>query len=86
MGLRNIQVTADWNAEARVWIVTSYDVPGLITEAATMEVLWQNLKIMIPKLLAGRSTSSDEVWEPPITRIVYGCPPVVLCSRLVGFA
>ena len=86
MVLRNIEVNAEWNAEARVWMVTSDDVPGLITQAATMDALWQKLKVMIPTLIRATSTLSDEVYEPLVARIAYGCPQVVLCSRLVGFA
>ncbi len=45
-------VRADWDEEARVWVATSNDVPGLATEEETLEGLIQKLKIMIPELLA----------------------------------
>ena len=38
--------------EAKVWVATSDDVPGLVTEAETMEILSSKLEIMIPELLA----------------------------------
>ena len=44
-------VRAMWDDEAEVWVASSENVPGLITEAATMEMLIQKLKIMIPELL-----------------------------------
>ena len=44
-------VRADWDAEAKVWVATSDDVPGLATEADTLELLTQKLEIMVPELL-----------------------------------
>ena len=32
-------VRAEWDEEAKVWVATSDDVPGLETEAETMEIL-----------------------------------------------
>ena len=48
---KDIKVEAFWDEKAHVWVAYSDDVPGLITEAATMEQLMQKLKIMIPELL-----------------------------------
>jgi predicted RNase H-like HicB family nuclease len=44
-------VDADWDPEAEVWVATSDDVPGLATEAPTVEALAEKLRIMIPELL-----------------------------------
>ncbi len=44
-------IHAEWDAEAKVWVATSDDVPGLVTEAETMELLASKLKLMIPELL-----------------------------------
>jgi predicted RNase H-like HicB family nuclease len=44
-------VRAEWDDEALVWVATSDDVPGLVTEAETTEALMDKLKIMIPELL-----------------------------------
>lgn len=44
-------VRAEWDDEARVWVATSDDVPGLATESETVELLIQKLKVMIPELL-----------------------------------
>lgn len=44
-------VHAEWDAEARVWVAASDDVPGLATEADTAEELVEKLKRMIPELL-----------------------------------
>jgi hypothetical protein len=45
-------VHAEWDEEARVWVATSDDVPGLATEESTLESLVEKLKVMIPELLA----------------------------------
>lgn len=45
-------VHAQWDEEARVWVATSDDVPGLATEAETTEALVDKLKTLIPELLA----------------------------------
>ena len=44
-------VNAVWDDEARVWVATSDDVPGLATEADDMDALVEKLKLMIPELL-----------------------------------
>ncbi len=46
-----IEVTAFWDDEAAVWVAESDDVPGLITEAATMEHLIERLQTLIPELM-----------------------------------
>jgi hypothetical protein len=45
------QVSAFWDQEALVWTATSDDVPGLATEAETLEALAQKLRVMVPELL-----------------------------------
>jgi predicted RNase H-like HicB family nuclease len=44
-------VRATWDDEAHVWVVTSDDVPGLVTEAPSLDVLIPKLKVLIPELL-----------------------------------
>ena len=44
-------VRAEWDEEARVWVATSDDVPGLATEADTAELLVEKLKSLIPELV-----------------------------------
>ncbi len=45
------KVDAFWDSEAEVWVATSDDVPGLVTEASTIEILAQKLRVIIPELL-----------------------------------
>lgn len=44
-------VRAEWDEEAEVWVATSDDIPGLVTEAETAEALLIKLKALIPELL-----------------------------------
>lgn len=54
-------VHADWDAEAAVWVATSDDVPGLATEAPTIEALAEKLRTMIPELLlANRLLAAEQ--------------------------
>ena len=48
---RVVYVKAIWDKDARVWVAISEDVPGLATEADTLEELIEKLRIMIPELL-----------------------------------
>jgi len=55
-------VRAEWDPEAGVWVATSDDVPGLVTEADTLESLSAKLEIMVPELLeANGVTPGTEV-------------------------
>jgi len=47
----HLVVAAFWDEEARVWVAGSDDVPGLITEASTLEALIAKLRVLIPELL-----------------------------------
>ncbi len=47
----NYHVRAVWDPEASVWVATSEDLPGLVTEAATIEALTEKLRVMLPELL-----------------------------------
>lgn len=46
-----ITVTAFWDDEASVWVAQSEQVPGLVAEAETIEVLLSKLDVLIPELL-----------------------------------
>ena len=41
-------VNAKWDDEAGVWVATSDDVPGLVTESKTFEALLKKLRVMVP--------------------------------------
>ena len=52
-------VRAEWDEDARVWVATSDDVPGLATEEENLERLIEKLKIMIPELLYANGISRE---------------------------
>jgi predicted RNase H-like HicB family nuclease len=56
MQTKPLFVRAEWDEEASVWVATSDDVPGLATEASTLEDLMEKLKVIIPELLDANET------------------------------
>jgi len=48
---RPIVIHADWDPEAAVWVATTTDLNGLVTEADTIEALRAKLPGMILDLL-----------------------------------
>lgn len=56
---RPLQIQADWDPEASVWVATSEDVPGLATEAETLEALEAKLKVLVPELLEANGHLPD---------------------------
>ena len=65
---RSILVRALWDAQASVWVAESDDVPGLATEAESLDALVHKLNLMIPELLELNDTSFDE--DVPIDLLV----------------
>jgi predicted RNase H-like HicB family nuclease len=53
---RPLLVHADWDEEAGVWVATSDDVPGLVTESSSIEALAVKLESMIPDLFEANDT------------------------------
>lgn len=45
------QVQARWDSEAGVWVAESDDVPGLVAEAESPNILREKLRVLIPELL-----------------------------------
>ncbi len=63
MNVKPLFIRADWDDEALVWFVADSEVPGLATEADTLEALVEKLKVMVPELLA--ANQSDVPCEVP---------------------
>lgn len=49
--VKTYEITAKCDPEAKVWVATSDDVPGLVAEAETYEALLKKLEVMVPELL-----------------------------------
>ena len=56
-------VHAQWDEEAKIWVASSDNVPGLATEADTTESSIQKLKTLISELLELKGQTPSE----PIT-------------------
>jgi predicted RNase H-like HicB family nuclease len=54
---RPIVVHADWDPEAAVWVATTQDLRGLVTEAESIEALRAKLPGMILDLLEETGTA-----------------------------
>ena len=63
----SIAVLARWDPDALVWVATSDDVPGLVTEAATVEGLREKILIMIPELLKLNDGPSGAHGDVPLS-------------------
>ena len=44
-------VTVEWDDEARVYVATSDDVPGLVAEAPTLDQIREKVLALVPDLL-----------------------------------
>jgi predicted RNase H-like HicB family nuclease len=53
------EVLAQWDGEAGVWVAESEDVPGLVAEADSPNVLVQKLRTLIPELLELNGVPND---------------------------
>ena len=62
-------VRAVWDEEAAVWVATSDDVPGLVTEAETFEDLSRKVSELVPELLEANGVlpEGDDGMELPIS-------------------
>jgi len=60
--METMSVYGSWDEEAGVWVASSDDLPGLATEADTLDHLVEKLKLMIPELLeANKFLNSNEI-------------------------
>ena len=44
-------VSVLWDDEASVWVATSDDIPGLVTEAPSLDELMQRVQAVAPELI-----------------------------------
>jgi len=51
-----IQIDAQWDDEAQVWIATSRDAPGLVVEAESWQAMIDEVRAVLPELLALNKT------------------------------
>ena len=68
ISMQPLFVRGEWDAEAKVWVATSDDVPGLVTEADTVEALISKLETLIPELLEANGFADSSVPFELLTR------------------
>lgn len=94
---RHVVVRAAWDDEARVWYVQDSDVPGLSTEADTLEELRCKIPVIIQDLLDDRLGRPDVIewdliayshdridlaaWSLSTARSSRGTLPMLCCGR-----
>lgn len=59
-----VNIKAVWDEEAGVYVATSEDIPGLATEAETLDGLLVKLKVVIPELFALNGYTSAKPTPP----------------------
>ncbi len=60
----DLEVRLSWDEEARVWWAESDQLPGLVSEAPTVEAAIERVKEVIPDLLQAMSTTSAARFRP----------------------
>lgn len=69
--MQRIEIKAEWDPEASVWVATSEDLPGLVTEAVTLEDLSRKLLVMVPELLEADGEAESDLRSVPISLIAH---------------
>ncbi len=70
---RLIVVRATWDPEAQVWVAESEDVPGLVTEAESIQALEAKLPNLIQDLLESEEDGGPTI-ELPVQIISSASP------------
>jgi hypothetical protein len=54
-------IKLQWDADVSVWIATSDDVPGLVLESGSFDVLIERVRYAVPELLELSGTMRSDV-------------------------
>lgn len=55
-------VTAQWDEQASVWVATSEDIPGLVSEAASLDLLYARISAVALELLRDNGTPAEAAY------------------------
>ena len=66
MAAASYRVEAEWDDEARLWITTSDDIPGLCVEVSTLEELTAVVVELAPTLLVANGLLTEAAREVPL--------------------
>jgi hypothetical protein len=58
---RSLTIDARWDGEARVWLATSGDIPGLVVEADTWPQMIEEVRLVLPDLLELSGQPTDKL-------------------------
>ncbi|WP_462325389.1 DUF1902 domain-containing protein [Desulfoplanes sp.] len=67
--MKTYEISASRDSEAKTWIATSDDVPGLCAEADDLERLIEIVKSLAPELLVANGVIADEPGDIPLNVI-----------------
>jgi len=59
--MKELCIKMTWDAEARVWIAESDDVPGLVLESGSFDALVERVRVTVPELLEMNGTTRAPV-------------------------
>ena len=62
--MKKLLVIAQWDNEAGVWVATSDDIPGLVTEAARLDELLNRVLAVAPELLEDNAHLIGDAGHP----------------------
>jgi predicted RNase H-like HicB family nuclease len=77
---RSISVRAEWDRDAKVWVATSEDLPGLVTESETFEGLVERIEAVVPELLSADVASCGIAESASIHVIVHADRELVVSA------
>ena len=63
-GTRVLKIIITWDNEAGVFMATSRDVPGLVTEADSIPAMIRKLEVMVPELMELHAGNKPEHHVP----------------------
>jgi hypothetical protein len=58
-----IQIDAQWDDDAHVWIATSADAPGLVVEAESWQAMIDEVRAVLPELLSLNKKACGDLAE-----------------------
>ena len=64
MVVREITINSIWDSEAKVWVATSEEVPGLVIEADTLDGIIEEARSLVPELLRLNGVTGDTCPPP----------------------
>lgn len=53
-------INFNWDSEAKVWIATSNDIPGLVLESGSFDALLERTRFAIPELVVLSNAAEKE--------------------------